>query len=396
MNKLYRWQALDAQGHMQRGHVHSTGPQLAQLQLMRQGLQRIRLQRSHPWLLPPVRARDISLLTRQLATLLAAGLPLLQALQLLGQGLQHPRLQDLLQQLRSSLESGLSLSAACAQHPRYFSQVYVQLVAAGEQGGLLDVMLARLATHLESTQALHAKVRAALTYPAAVLLVAAVVVGVLMVKVVPTFAQVFASYGAALPLPTLMVMGVSEWLQAFGLWLVLALPALCMALQRAWGRCHACRARIQRWLLRWPLLGPLMLQTCLTRWTRTLATLCAAGVPLVQALASAGQAAGHVVFDEASELLMRDIAQGQALSHAMGGLQLYPPMVLQLCAVGEASGTLDEMLAKAADFLDVQVQTRLASLMNLLEPALMVVLGSLIGGMVVAMYLPIFNMGQVI
>ena len=172
MNKLYRWQALDAQGHMQRGHVHSTGPQLAQLQLMRQGLQGIRLQRSHPWLLPPVRARDISLLTRQLATLLAAGLPLLQALQLLGQGLQHPRLQDLLQQLRTSLESGLSLSAACEQHPKYFSQVYVQLVAAGEQGGLLDVMLARLATHLESTQALHAKVRAALTYPAAVLLVA--------------------------------------------------------------------------------------------------------------------------------------------------------------------------------------------------------------------------------
>lgn len=396
MSKLYRWQAQDAQGQVQRGHLHSAGPQMAQLQLMRQGLQQVRLQRSHMWLLSPVRARDITLLTRQLATLLAAGLPLLQALHLLGQGLQHPRLQDLLQQLRSSLESGLSLSAACAQHPRYFSEVYVQLVAAGEQGGLLDVMLARLATHLESTQALQAKVRAALTYPAAVLLVAAVVVSILMVKVVPTFGQVFANQGAALPWPTLLVMGMSDWLQAYGLWLVLAMPLLAVVIQRVGRQCPACRDRVARWLLRWPLLGPLMLQTCITRWTRTLATLCTAGVPLVQALASAGQAAGHVVFDEASELLMRDIAQGQALSQAMSGLQLYPPMVLQLCAVGEASGTLDEMLAKAADFLDVQVQTRLASLMSLLEPALMVVLGSLIGGMVVAMYLPIFNMGQVI
>jgi type IV pilus assembly protein PilC len=191
-------------------------------------------------------------------------------------------------------------------------------------------------------------------------------------------------------------MGMSEWLQAYGLWLLFATPLCLWAMLRGWRRCTRCRQAVQRRLLRWPLLGPLMLQTCLTRWTRTLASLCAAGVPLVQALASAGQAAGHVVFEEASQSLMQDIQQGHSLSRAMSGLQLYPPMVLQLCAVGEASGTLDEMLAKAADFLDVQVQTRLASLMSLLEPALMVVLGSLIGGLVVAMYLPIFNMGQVI
>ena len=396
MTKLYRWQATNAQGQLKRGHLRSAGPQQAHWQLQRQGLRQVRLNPTHTWLLPPLRARDITLLTRQLATLLAAGLPLLQALQLLGEGLQHPRLQELLTQLRTSLESGLSLSAACAQHPRYFSQVYVQLVAAGEQSGLLDVMLTRLAAHLESTQALQAKVRAALTYPAAVLLVAAVVVGILMVKVVPTFGQVFANQGAALPLPTLLVVGMSEWLQTYGLSLLLATPLCLWSMLRGWRHCARCRQAVQRRLLRWPLLGPLMLQTCLTRWTRTLASLCAAGVPLVQALASAGQAAGHVVFEEASQRLMQDIQQGQSLSRAMGGLQLYPPMVLQLCAVGEASGTLDEMLAKAADFLDVQVQTRLASLMSLLEPALMVVLGSLIGGLVVAMYLPIFNMGQVI
>ena len=396
MSKLYQWQATNAQGERLRGHLHCTGPQQARLQLDRQGLSQVRLRRTHDALLPALRARDITLFTRQLATLLGAGLPLLQALQLLSVGLKHPRLQQLLVSLQTSLESGLSLSAACAQHPHCFSQVYVQLVAAGEQSGLLDVMLTRLAAHLESTQALQAKVRAALTYPIAVMLVAAVVVGILMVKVVPTFSQVFASHGSALPWPTLLVIGMSDWLQTYGLWLLPTVPLCVWATLRVWRRCELCRKAVQKRLWRWPLVGPLVQQTSLTRWTRTLASLCAAGVPLVPSLASAGQAAGHVVFEEASVQLMQDIQQGQALSQAMGGLQLYPPMVLQLCAVGEASGTLDEMLAKAADFLDVQVQSRLASLMSLLEPALMVVLGSLIGGMVVAMYLPIFNMGQVI
>lgn len=395
MNKRYRWQALDAQGRVQHGQLLSPGPPWAQLELMRRGLGHIRLQRYPTWLLPPVRARDISLLTRQLATLLSAGLPLLQALQTVGQGLPHVRLQELLQALCASLENGDSLSAACAQHPASFSQVYVQLIAAGEQSGLLDVMLERLADHLERSLAMRATVRAALTYPLAVVLVAAGVVGLLMVKVVPTFAQVFASYNAALPWPTLWVMALSDAVQAYGGWVLFGLPWLAWAMQRRWRGCPTCRARVQRGLVRVPVLGPLALHISLARWTRTLATLYTAGVPLVQALRNAGQAADHVVYEEASTSLAASISQGLAMHEAMAALSCYPPMVLQLCAVGEASGSLDQMLSKAADVLDVQVQSRLRSMMSLLEPTLMVVMGGVIGGLVVAMYLPMFNIGHV-
>ena len=398
--RLYRWQALDARGQRASGHLQSPGPKQALYALQNRGLRQVKLRRSHPLLLQPVRRRDITLLTRQLATLLAAGLPLLQALQVLGQGVQHPRLLDLLQQLRSSLETGESLSAACAHHPKHFEPVYVHLVAAGEQSGLLDEMLERLAEHLERSQTLHTQVRAALTYPVAVMLVALVVVGVLMVKVVPAFTQAFSSYGAELPVPTQIVMGISAWLQAHGLWLLLGPWAVWAVLKafrhRSQHLMRSLRDVLQPRMRHWPLIGTLALHIALTRWSRTLATLCGAGVPLMQALHSAGQASAHVVVQEASGHLAQQIEQGQALSQAMEALQLYPPMVLQLCAVGEVSGTLDAMLAKAADVMDVQVQARLKSLVSLLEPTLMVVLGSLIGGMVVAMYLPIFKMGQVI
>lgn len=395
-SRWFRWQATDGQGRVQSGHVQSAGPQQARLSLHSQGLRDIALQPCQAWRLKRVRASDITLLTRQLATLLHAGLPLLQALAVMRQGLQHPRLQDLLWQLQTSLETGLSLSESCQRHPAHFSEVYVQLVAAGEQGGLLDVMLARLASHMESSQALQAKVRAALSYPIAVLGVAAAVVAVIMVKVVPSFTQVFASYGAQLPWPTLLLIAVSDWLQAHLPVLLLGLAA-CLGLAKlAWQGQPKWRALVQRRLLHLPVLGTLLRQVCLARWTRTLATLCSAGVPLVEALRSAGLATGHVVFREASAQLAQAIRQGSALSQAMQGLPLHTPTVLQLCAVGEASGTLDSMLNKAADILDGEVQNRLSALMSLLEPALMVLLGGLIGGMVIAMYLPIFKIGQVI
>lgn len=394
--RVYLWQAQDAQGRLQRGHLHSPGPQQARYQLSSQGLQGIRLKRTHASLLKPVRRQDITLILRQLATLLAAGLPLLQALHMMGQGLNHPRLQDLLHSLRNSLETGLPLSAAMALHPQHFSALAVQLVAAGEQSGLLDAMLERLATHMESTQALQATLRSALTYPVTVLLVAVAVVSLIMVKVVPSFKQVFASYGAELPLPTLWVIQVSELLQTHGWVLLLALLGAALVWPWAWQRYPTWRERVHSGLLRLPLVGPLLVQAGMARWSRTLATLCAAGVPLVQALNSAGGAAGYRVFVQASAHMASQVAQGQGLSQTMAGLQLFPPMVLQLCAVGEASGSLEAMLHKAADFEESGVKNRLGALMSVLEPALMVVMGSLIGGIVVAMYLPVFKMGQVI
>jgi type IV pilus assembly protein PilC len=333
--------------------------------------------------------------TRQLATLLAAGIPLLQGLQVTRQGLGHQGLADLIDQLRGELEAGLSLSQALRKHPRVFPPLYSHLVEAGEASGRLDVLLERQATDLEKTEALRSRVQAALVYPLAVLGVAVLVLVVIMVAVVPSFESVFASFGADLPAATRLVMALSRGAVAQGPWLVVALLAGTWLGLRLWRSKEALRRQTERFFFRTPLIGPLLHQSALARWSRTLSGLLSAGLPLVEAMGSARGAAGYFVYADACARLRDELAQGSSLHVAMADLDLFPAMAMQMCAVGEESGTLDHMLAKLADFHEREVDDRVAGLSSLLEPALILFLGVVIGALVVALYLPIFQMGQI-
>ncbi len=342
-----------------------------------------------------VRRRDLVPFTRQLATLLGAGMALLQCLRVLREALAHEGLARLIDHVLADLEAGLALSAALRKHPGVFSPLYVHVVEAGEASGQLDVLLERLATDLEKAQALESKVRAALVYPGVVLGVAVLVLAVVMLAVVPSFESVFASFGAQLPAPTRMVMALSRGLVEHGGGLMLLGLALSALVVQRWRKSELLRRRAEAMVLRLPVLGALLHQAALARWSRTLSGLLAAGLPLVEAMGAARGAAGYFAYADASARLREDLARGASLHAAMAATGLFPPVALQMCAVGEESGALEQMLAKVAQAHEREVDDRVAGLSSLLEPVIILFLGLVIGGLVIALYLPIFQMGQI-
>lgn len=393
--RLYRWSARQAQGRLVQGELRAGGPSQVRAQLRRDGLRPLSVSPAPRSRQRRIRTRDVVLFARQLATLLGAGMPLLQALQTTRQGLAHEGFGAIIDQLRSDLEAGLALSSALRKHPRVFSPLFAHLVEAGEASGQLDGLLHRLATDLEKTEALKSRVRAALVYPAAVLVVAVLVVTVVMVAVVPSFESVFASFGAELPAATQLVMALSRAMVSHGPWVLLLVLALAALVSARWRRSQALRRHLERWGLRLPVVGALLHQAALARWSRTLSGLLAAGLPLVEAMGAARGAAGYFEYADACARLRDELARGSSLHGAMAQGQLFPPMAVQMCAVGEESGALDAMLGKLAEFHEREVDDRVAGLSSLLEPLLIVLLGLMIGGLMVALYLPIFQMGQI-
>ncbi|MEY2620057.1 MAG: hypothetical protein RL522_3059 [Pseudomonadota bacterium] len=392
---VFEWEGRDRQGRPVSGETRAAGEHQVQASLRRQGITPTRIRRRRADRGAAVKPRDIALFTRQLATMMKAGVPLLQAFDIVGRGHANPNAARLLLDIRADVETGTSLSAAFRKYPQHFGDLYCNLVEAGEAAGILESILDRLATYLEKIQAIKSKIRSALMYPVAVLLVALVVVAVIMVFVIPSFKDVFSSFGAQLPAPTRLVIAMSEAFIQYG-WLGLGLLAVgAAALVRVWRRSPRLQHLADRLLLRLPVFGPLVAKAVVARWTRTLATLFAAGVPMVEALESVGGAAGNSLYLDATRRIQKEVSAGSSLTTAMTQSRVFPSMVLQMSAIGEESGSLDHMLNKAADFYEAEVDDTVAGLSSLLEPLIIVFLGVLVGGIVVSMYLPIFKLGQV-
>lgn len=393
---IYEWEGKDRNGKIVRGEMRAGGEAMVGATLRRQGIlvQKVKKRRISSG--GSIKPKDIAILTRQLATMMKAGVPLLQSFDIVARGSTNPRVTKLLNDIRGDVETGTSLSGAFRKHPMYFDALYCNLVEAGEAAGILEALLDRLATYQEKTIAIKQKIKSALTYPTAVLVVAFVVVAVIMIFVIPAFKEVFTSFGADLPAPTLFVMGMSEifvkyWWAIFG-----TIGGGLYFFFQTWKRSEPMQKRMDRLLLKMPVFGDLLYKSAVARWTRTLSTMFAAGVPLVEALDSVGGAAGNAVFAEATEQIQKDVSTGTSLTTAMQSTNLFPVMVLQMGAIGEESGALDQMLGKAADFYEEEVDEAVKALSSLMEPFIIVILGSIIGGIVVSMYLPIFKLGQVV
>ena len=399
----YAWRGIDREGKVVTGDMAATTPEEVRQRLREQRIRATRIQRQYTWpawltwrSTPRTTARDITQFTRQLATLLHAGVPLLQAFQILERGENNAALQTILRSLHADIEGGTALNLALRQHAA-FDAMYCNLVAVGEVAGMLDSMLERLANHLEKSEALRTTVRTALVYPAAVLSIATVVLVLILVFVVPAFQNIFASFGAELPWLTRCVIALSEGLQEYGLHLLLAVMGLVWWLRRLMQKHLHWQRYLHGLLLRVPIAGTLTRNTCTARWTRTLATLFAAGVPLTEALEAVQGVTGHLLFQSATQDIQAQLIQGRALSEGLDSTQgLFPSMVVQMCAIGEESGALDHMLEKTAEHYEREVDSTVARLSTLLEPFIMVVMGLLIGGLVMALYLPIFQLGQVV
>ncbi len=393
---VFEWEGKDRNGRQVRGETRAGGENQVQASLRRQGVTPIRIKKRRMGRAQRIRPREIAVFTRQLATMMKAGVPLLQAFDIVGRGNTNASVAKLLNDIRTDVETGTSLSAAFRKFPLHFSPLYCNLVEAGEAAGILDTILERLAVYLEKTEALKSKIRSALMYPTAVLVVAFVVVSVIMIFVIPAFKEVFSSFGADLPAPTLFVISLSElfvkyWWIIFG-----SIGAAVYFWIQAHRRSERLQQAVDRLSLRLPVFGNLIYKAVVARWTRTLATMFAAGVPLVEALDSVGGASGNYVYVSATEKIQQEVSSGTSLTNAMTNAKVFPSMVLQMCAIGEESGSLDHMLGKAADFYEAEVDDMVAGLSSLMEPIIIVFLGTLIGGIVISMYLPIFKLGQVV
>lgn len=392
---LFAWEGKDKSGRSAQGELRAGSITAADIQLKRQGITVTRVRRKFVLRKRRITDKDLCVVTRQFATMLRAGLALLQAFDIVARGHANPSVSRLVLDIRSNVETGSSLSAALGRHPRYFDGLFCHLVAAGERAGMLEPVLARLASYREKGLALRGKVRSAMFYPAAVLAVAVAVTAVIMVWVVPEFKLVFDDFGVDLPLPTLLVMALSEFLVEW--WLVIAVAGIggSVLLYRIWRRSASWQHATDHLMLRLPLLGTILTKAIVARWSETLATMFSAGVPLVESLDSVGGAAGNAVYHEATQRIALAVRGGTSLATAMQQAQVFPALAVQMVAVGEESGALDDMLRKIAEFYETEVDAAVASLSSLLEPLIMVVLGTLVGGLVIAMYLPIFQLGSV-
>ena len=392
----FGWEGKDRQGKQVRGEMRAPGEATVNVNLRRQGITVTKLKKRKVKMGSSIKQRDIAVFTRQLATMMKAGVPLLQAFDIVARGSPNPRKTKLLLEVRGDVETGTSLSVAFRKHPNHFNGLYCNLVEAGEQGGILEPMLDRLAVYEEKTLALKSKIKSALMYPTAVLAVSFIVVAVIMIFVVPAFKDVFKSFGAELPAPTLVVIAMSEFFVAWWWAIFGALFGGGYYFMQAWKRSEKIQMIMDRLMLKIPVFGDLINKSVIARWTRTLSTMFAAGVPLVEALDSVGGAAGNAVYAEATLKIQKDVSTGTALTAAMQATNVFPTMVLQMASIGEESGALDHMLSKAAEFYEDEVDEMVKGLSSLMEPIIIVVLGTIIGGIVVAMYLPIFKMGQVV
>jgi len=390
----YRWQGLDPQGRPRHGVIEASHAALARAQLRRNGIAVHLLQRQWWTRANRIAPKAIAAMTRQCATLLQAGLSLVPALQLLQRSAGAQPLATVLQKVQQDVEGGMPFSQALALHPEVFSPLYTSMVYAGETAGILDTMLERLAHTLEKNEALRARVRSALTYPGTVIVIALAVLLLMLVFVVPVFEDVFKSFGAALPWSTQLVLALSRAVSEGLLWLILLLPLLLWVLRRQWQK-TAWQRLWQRRVLAMPGIGPMVQTAVLARWAHTLSALLAAGVPLAEALPVAGQASAHPIYARINEHLQRRVAQGGRLSQGMAHNGRFPDMLVQLCATGEDTGTLDTLLDRAAHLMSEELDAQVQVLSNLVEPLIIVVLGGAIGVILMAMYLPIFRLGQV-
>ncbi|MEP6720702.1 MAG: type II secretion system F family protein [Variovorax sp.] len=393
---VFEWEGRDRNGKQVRGEMRAVGENQVQASLRRQGVLPTKIKKRKMRAGKAIKPKDIAIFTRQLATMMKAGVPLLQAFDIVGRGNANPSVAKLLNDIRGDVETGTSLSAAFRKFPKYFDNLYCNLVEAGEAAGILEELLDRLATYMEKTEAIKSKIKSALMYPTSVVVVAFVVVAIIMIFVIPAFKSVFSSFGADLPAPTLIVMAISEFFVSYW-WLIFGVigGGIYFFLQ-AWKRNEKVQRVMDRLLLKLPIFGTLIDKSCIARWTRTLATMFAAGVPLVEALDSVGGASGNSVYADATTKIQQEVSTGTSLTSAMTNANLFPSMVLQMTAIGEESGSIDHMLGKAADFYESEVDDMVAGLSSLMEPIIIVFLGVIIGGIVVSMYLPIFKLGQVV
>jgi len=392
----YLWEGIDRNNRNVRGESKAASETVVRSNLRRQGIRITKLKRQTFRGGGRVSEKDITFFTRQLATMLRAGVPLLQAFEIVARGHKNPRFARLMMDIKSRVESGSSLSQAFREHPGQFDALYCNLVNAGETAGILDGILDRLATYKEKILAIKSKIKSALFYPISVVTVAIIVVWVIMVWVIPAFKQVFSSFGANLPAPTLIVIAISDFFVSYW-WLMAAIIAGALftfffLLRRS----EAFRYAVDRISLKLPIIGAIVEKATIARWTRTLSTMFAAGVPLVESLDAVAGASGNAVFAAGTRKIQTEVSTGTSLTNAMHNTGLFPSMVLQMTQIGEESGSLDGMLSKVADFFEREVDDAVAALSSLLEPIIIVFLGVVIGGLVVSMYLPIFKLGSVI
>jgi len=393
---VWAWEGKDKGGKTVRGEIKSVSVNAVNATLRRQGIIVGKVKKQKTGGGGSVKAKDIALFTRQLATMMKAGVPLLQSFEIVGKGASNPAVGRLVNELKTDVETGTPLAAAFRKYPLYFDALFCNLVQAGEQAGILETLLDRLATYQEKILAIQSKIKSALFYPIAIIAVAFIITAVIMIFVIPAFKQVFTNFGADLPGPTLFVMAISDAFVAYWYIIFPVIGGSIYGFLQAWKRSLAVQIFMDKLMLKLPVFGDLVRKSTIARWTRTLSTMFAAGVPLVEALDSVGGASGNYVYSSATKQIQQEVSGGTALTVAMQNANVFPSMVLQMCSIGEETGALDSMLGKVADFFEAEVDDAVEALSSLMEPMIMVVLGTLIGGMVIAMYLPIFKMGQAV
>jgi type IV pilus assembly protein PilC len=396
----FTWQGIDRQGRSSKGEIESASAAMAKAQLRQQGIKPKSVKKKAKPLFgtggKKITPQDIAIFTRQLATMMKAGVPLVQSFDIVGEGLDNPNMRNVLMEIKNEVASGTSLALSLSRFPQYFDELFINLVGSGETSGTLETMLDRVATYKEKSEALKAKIKKALTYPVAVVVVALIVTGILLVKVVPTFAITFQSFGSELPAFTLFVLSISNFAQEWWFVVVLVLAALVAAFKEARKRSVAVSDAVDKFMLKAPVVGDIVFNSVIARFSRTLATTFAAGVPLVEALDSVAGAAGNSVYAKAIRRIRDDVTTGSSLYDSIHRTGVFPTMLMQMVSIGEESGALDEMLGKVADFYEEAVDNAVDSLSSLMEPIIMSILGVLVGGLMVAMYLPIFMLGSVV
>jgi len=399
-SEMFVWEGVDKNGKRLKGEMSGQNDALIKAQLRRQGVNPLKVKKKPKSLFGAsggkITTKDITVFSRQLATMMSSGVPLVQSFEIVGRGHENKAMQDLVLSIKADVEAGGSLTEALAKHPRQFNDLYVNLVTAGEQAGILEDILHKLATYMEKTEALKSKIKGAMFYPIAVVVVAFVITCILMIFVIPQFQDLFSGFGADLPALTMVVINMSKWFQANWYFLIGAIVGVIVLIMQLMRRSLKFAHFVDRLLLKIPVLGDILNKSAIARFARTLSTMFAAGTPLVEAMTSVAGACGNIVYYEATMKMRDEIATGTQVQAAMRDSGVFPNMVVQMVAIGEESGALDQMLAKVADWYEQEVDDAVDSLTSLLEPLIMAVLGVIIGGLVIAMYLPIFKMGQVV
>ncbi len=392
----FSWEGVDKKGKKTSGEINATSETNARMALRSKGITIRKMKKSRMASVKKVTSQDVAVFTRQLATMMRAGVPLIQSFEIVANGHENPGVSKLLYDIKNDVETGTSLSNAFAKHPDHFGDLFCNLIAAGEKAGILDAILDKLAVYQEKMQGIKKKIKSALTYPIAILGIASIVTAILMIFVVPSFKSVFESFGAELPGPTQMVMNISEFFVAYWYLMLGAIIGTFVFLKNLLKKSEVARNRRDEILLKLPIFGKIIRKAIIARWCRTLSTMFTAGVPLVEALDSVAGAAGNYVYSSATKNIQREVSTGTSLTACMAEQKVFPNMMVQMAQIGEESGSLDTMLDKVAESMEEEVDNAIASLSSLMEPLIIAFLGIVVGGLVVAMYLPIFKMASAV